>query len=70
MKKQFLNLGRILSIKEKKLISGGYIPYAICKADCGGGLSVSCESQGLSCSAMDFVGCISDEEEKHCPAPA
>jgi len=68
MKKQFLHLGKVLNREEQKYVIGGqFQPVASCTADCGGGITVTCSSKGLSCSAFDYIGCASDEEYQECP---
>jgi len=68
MKKLKLNIKSVkeLTRTEQRSINGGSA-MVTCTADCGEGVSVSCNASGLYCTAIDYVGCASDEEVAACP---
>ncbi len=64
MKKQILNLGKLLTRSEQKLVFGGFLNLGLatkCTAECDGREDAVCDS-GVTCSATDNAACTETNE--------
>lgn len=59
MKKQILNLGKLLTRSEQKLVFGGFFNLGLvakCTAECDGREDAVCDG-GVTCTATDNAAC-------------